>query len=48
MSADLAFLEELLLGLDTSSLEWAKTRISRILESRKPEIIVRKTIIRKR
>jgi hypothetical protein len=47
MSADLDFLTELLQGLDTATPEWAKMRICRILESRKPEIIVRKTIIRK-
>lgn len=47
MSADLDFLDALLRGLDDASLEWAAIRIARILESRHPEIIARKTIIRK-
>ena len=48
MSADLAFLAELVNGLDTEVLEWLQIRISRILAARQPETIVRKTIIRKR
>jgi len=48
MSADLASLEELVNGLETSVLEWLQIRISRILAARKPETIVRKAIIRKR
>lgn len=47
MSADLDFLGELLQGLDDASLEWVAIRIQRILESRHPEKIARKTIIRK-
>jgi len=47
MSADLDFLDELLLGLDVASLEWAQTRIRRILESRQPGIVARRIIIRK-
>ena len=48
MSADLAFLEELILGLDTDILEWLQIRIGRILAARKPEITTRRSIIRKR
>ena len=48
MSADLAFLEELINGLETPVLEWLQIRISRILAARKPEITIRKAIIRKR
>ena len=47
MSADLAFLEEIILGLDLSDLEWLEIRIKRRKESMHPEKIVRKTIIRK-
>lgn len=47
MSADLEFLDELFLGLDTSALEWARIRIGRIIESRKPLTVMRRTIIRK-
>jgi len=48
MSADLKFLEEILLGLSDSDLEWAGARIRRIKAASRPEIIARKTIIRKR
>lgn len=48
MSADLDFLEELIRGLDTATLDWLQIRISRILAARQPETIVRKAIIRKR
>ena len=48
MSADLAFLAELINGLDTEVLEWLQIKIGRILASRKPEITVRRAIIRKR
>ncbi len=48
MSADLAFLEELINGLDTSVLEWLQIRISRILAARQPKTIARNSIIRKR
>ena len=47
MSADLAFLDEIILGLDISDLEWLEIRIKRRKESMHPEKIVRKTIIRK-
>lgn len=47
MSADLAFLDTLLRGLDDAVLDWAEVRIKRIKESRHPEKIARKTIIRK-
>jgi hypothetical protein len=47
MSADLDFLEELLLGLDTATLEWLKIRIGHILEARQPGIVARRIIIRK-
>jgi hypothetical protein len=47
MSADLDFLEELLLGLDTPVLEWAQIRIRHILEGRQPEIVKSRIIIRK-
>lgn len=46
MSADTEFLEELILGLDTATLDWLQTRITRVLASRRSEIIARKTIIR--
>ena len=47
MSADLEFLDELIYGLDTSTLEWLSIRIQRIIESRKPLTVMRRTIIRK-
>ena len=47
MSADLAFLDEIILGLDISDLEWLEIRIKRRKESMNPKIIARKTIIRK-
>ena len=47
MSTDLDFLDALLRGLDDASLDWAEVRIKRIKESRHPEKIARKTIIRK-
>ena len=47
MSADLAFLDEIVLGLDLSDLEWLEIRIKRRKESMNPKTIVRKTIIRK-
>jgi hypothetical protein len=47
MSADLDFLDALLRGLDDSALDWVVIRIGHIKESRHPEIIARKIIIRK-
>lgn len=47
MSADLAFLEELCLGLDLATLEWLEVWIARRKASMHPEIIARKIIIRK-
>ena len=47
MSADLDFLDELIGGMDAATLDWLQVRISRILASRKPEITIRRPIIRK-
>ena len=47
MRADLAFLDEIILGLDICDLEWLEIRIKRSKESMNPKIIARKTIIRK-
>jgi len=47
MSADLSFLDELLLGLDSSTLDWLEARIKRRKASPHPEITNRKAIIRK-
>lgn len=47
MSADLEFLDVLIRGLDNSVLDWLEIRIRRIKESRNPQIISRRTIIRK-
>ena len=48
MSADQDFLDELIRGLDTATLDWLQIRISRILATRQPRTIARKSIIRKR
>ena len=48
MGADLTFLDELILGLDYNTLHWAKLRIEQRMASMKPEIIVRRIIIRKK
>ena len=48
MSADLDFLDELILSLDRSVLEWLQIRIARRLASMRPEITERRAIIRKR
>jgi hypothetical protein len=42
------FLEELIQVLDTDILEWLQIRIGRILAARNTEIVIRKSIIRKR
>jgi hypothetical protein len=47
MTADTDFLDELILGLDTATLEWLALRIERVLKARHPEITARKIIIRK-
>jgi hypothetical protein len=44
---DTDFWDEVLAGLSLSDLEWLEIRIRRRKESMRPEIIVRKTIIRK-
>ena len=47
MSADLTFLDEIIQGLDIGTLEWLEIRIARRKATMHPEIIVRRTIIRK-
>lgn len=47
MSADLEFLEEIFQSLSSSDIDWAIARLKRIKASMHPEIIARKTIIRK-
>jgi hypothetical protein len=44
---DIHFWDQLIAGLDSSDLDWLKIRIERRQASLRPEIIVRKTIIRK-
>ncbi len=46
MSADLAFLDEIIQGLEPSDLEWAKARINRRLAAHNPGITMRRAIIR--
>jgi len=48
MSADLDFLDELILSLDRSVLEWLQIRIAQRLAGMRPEITERRAIIRKR
>jgi len=45
---DIDFWDELIAGLSASDLDWLAARIQRRQASLHPEIIVRKTIIRKR
>lgn len=47
MSADLEFLDELIGGMDAATLDWLQIRIARRLASCRPEIVERRTIIRK-
>lgn len=47
MSADLDFLDEIFRALSPSERDWAIIRLKRIGEAERPEIIARKTIIRK-
>jgi hypothetical protein len=45
---DTCFWDELLQGLDMADLDWLEARIRRRKASLKPEIIARKTIIKRR
>lgn len=47
MHTDSSFWEELLAGLSYADLDWLQIRIERQKASLHPEIIARKTIIRK-
>jgi len=47
MSADLEFLDELIAGMDAATLDWLQIRIARRLACMRPEIVARRTIIRK-
>ena len=47
MSADLDFLDELIGGMDAATLNWLQIRIARRLACMRPEIVERRTIIRK-
>lgn len=44
---DIDFWDSLIAGLNQSELDWLEIRIRRRKESLKPEIIARRTIIRK-
>jgi len=44
---DTDFWDELLWSLDSTDLDWLETRIRRRKAALKPEIIIRRTIIRK-
>lgn len=47
MRSDLDFLDELIGGMDAATLDWLQIRIARRLASMRPEIVERRTIIRK-